>query len=227
MINISAHCSFLLSVWRFITASERTCTACNKCVSYFCSVIIERCCIFLKEHFLLMLRLENSRKHYGDCLFVYCFSFFVINVFSAETKQTIILRMHKNHFAVIVTDQSSWTVQLETKKTKTKQKRKKKKKTHTNLNDKKRFDMTQRKLRSTCAWSESVMSAWGNFASFTIQNAPSDDSGQTSRMRSLIWIFAGRTCPKIRFMTLRLIELYNIKTLQKKKKKKKKKIMLK
>ena len=132
MINISAHCSLLLSVWRFITASERTCTACNKGVSYFCSVIIERCCIFLKEHFLLMLRLENSRKHCGDCLFVYCISFFVINVFSAETKQT----KTNNNFANAYKSVRCYSHRLlcpagnqKKKKTKKKKNKKQKKKT--------------------------------------------------------------------------------------------------
>ena len=50
---------------------------------------------------------------------------------------------------------------------------------------------------------ESFLSAWRNFASLAIQNAPSEDSDQTAQMRSLIWIFAGRTCPKERFLTSR------------------------
>ena len=45
-------------------------------------------------------------------------------------------------------------------------------------------------LRMRAAWSESSLSAWRNFASLAIQNAPSEDSDQTARMRSLIWIFA-------------------------------------
>ena len=35
----------------------------------------------------------------------------------------------------------------------------------------------------------------------TIQNVPSKDSDQTARMRRLIWIFAGRKCPNVRFWT--------------------------
>ena len=42
-------------------------------------------------------------------------------------------------------------------------------------------------------------------ASLTIHNVPSEDSVQTARMRSLIWIYAGRKCPKVRFLTLRLL----------------------
>ena len=37
------------------------------------------------------------------------------------------------------------------------------------------------------------------------KNAPSEDSDQTALMRSLIRIFAGRTCPEVRFQSLRLI----------------------
>ena len=54
------------------------------------------------------------------------------------------------------------------------------------------------------AWSETSLSAWRHFASLAIQNAHSEDSDQTAQMRRLIWIFAGRTCPEIRFLTLRL-----------------------
>ena len=63
----------------------------------------------------------------------------------------------------------------------------------------------QRRLKSSCAAARclfgSLLSAWRNFASLAIQNAPSEDSDQTARMCRLIWIFAGRTCPKVRFLT--------------------------
>ena len=49
----------------------------------------------------------------------------------------------------------------------------------------------------------SLLSAWRKFACLAIQNAFSEDSDQTARMRRLIWIFAGRICPKVRFLTLR------------------------
>ena len=72
-----------------------------------------------------------------------------------------------------------------------------------------RSDMcAQRRLKSACAFAQSdqsSLSAWRNFASLAIQNASSEDSDQTARMRRLIWIFAGRTCPKLRFLTLRPI----------------------
>ena len=66
----------------------------------------------------------------------------------------------------------------------------------------------QRRLRSACASAQSdqsSLSAWRNFASLAIQNPPSEDSDQTAQMRRLIWIFSVRTCPKVRFLTLRLI----------------------
>ena len=43
-----------------------------------------------------------------------------------------------------------------------------------------------------------------NSASMAIQNMTSEDSDQTARMRSLIRIFAGHTCPKLSFLTLRV-----------------------
>ena len=59
---------------------------------------------------------------------------------------------------------------------------------------------TQISLRIRAVWSESSLSAWSNFASLAIQNAPSEDSDQTAQMRSLIWIFAGRICREILFV---------------------------
>ena len=56
---------------------------------------------------------------------------------------------------------------------------------------------TQISLRNRAVWSDSSLSARRNFASLAFQNAPSEDSDQTARMRRLIWIFAGRTCPKL------------------------------
>ena len=56
---------------------------------------------------------------------------------------------------------------------------------------------TQIRLRIRAVWSESSLSAWRKIASLAIQNAPSDDSDQTVRMRRLIWIFAGQICKKV------------------------------
>ena len=63
----------------------------------------------------------------------------------------------------------------------------------------------QRRFKSVCTfvqWSESSLHAWRNFADLAIQNAPSEDSDQTERMRSLIWILTRRTCQIVRFLTL-------------------------
>ena len=42
-------------------------------------------------------------------------------------------------------------------------------------------------------WSESSQSAWRNLGSLATHWAHSEDSDQTGRMPSLIWVFAGRT----------------------------------
>ena len=59
-------------------------------------------------------------------------------------------------------------------------------------------------LRICAIWSVIVVRIKKNFASLVIQNVPSEDSDQTARMRSLIWIFAGLSCPKVRFLTFRI-----------------------
>ena len=63
-------------------------------------------------------------------------------------------------------------------------------------------------MHTWAAVQETSSSPWRNLASLVIQNAPSEDSDQTARMRSLIWIFAGRTCPKLCLQTFRLIYLF-------------------
>ena len=55
----------------------------------------------------------------------------------------------------------------------------------------------QRKLKSAC------------YSRYT----PSEDSDQTVRMLRLIWLFAWRTCPKVRFLTLRLYLMMHLKKL--------------
>ena len=64
---------------------------------------------------------------------------------------------------------------------------------------------TQLSLRIRTVSLESSLSAWRNFASLAIGNAPTEDSDQPARMRRLISFFAGRTCPKVRFLPLRSI----------------------
>ena len=63
---------------------------------------------------------------------------------------------------------------------------------------------TQISLRIRAVWLESWLSVCRNFASLAIQNAHTEDSDQTARMRRLIWIFAGCTYQKVRFLMLRL-----------------------
>ena len=53
-------------------------------------------------------------------------------------------------------------------------------------------------------WSESSLFPWRNFAPLANQNAHSEDSDQTARMRRLTWSFAARTCQTVRFLTWRL-----------------------
>ena len=64
---------------------------------------------------------------------------------------------------------------------------------------------TQISLRIRAVWSEFSLSIWRDFASLTIQNAPSEESDQTAQTRRLIWILAGRTCPNAYFLELQLI----------------------
>ena len=64
---------------------------------------------------------------------------------------------------------------------------------------------TQISLRIRAVWSESSLSAWRNLVSLAIRNALCEDSDQTARMRRLIWIFAGRSCPTVHFLMFRRI----------------------
>ena len=69
--------------------------------------------------------------------------------------------------------------------------------------------------RSACTSVQSDQSslfAWRNVATLPIKKAPNDDFDQTTQRRRLIWIFAGRTCLKARFLTLRLKMLCYNKT---------------
>ena len=64
----------------------------------------------------------------------------------------------------------------------------------------------QRRLNSICESAQSDQSLCylhEETAFLAIQNAPSEDSDQTARMRRLNLIFARHTCLKVRFMTLR------------------------
>ena len=50
-------------------------------------------------------------------------------------------------------------------------------------------------------WSESSLSAWRKLGSLATHWAHSKDSDQTGRMPRLIWVFAGRTCHFVGFVT--------------------------
>ena len=67
-----------------------------------------------------------------------------------------------------------------------------------------RLTKTQISLRLRAVLSEFVV-CMKKPCILAIQNPPSEESDQTARMRSLIWIFAGRTYLKVRCRTLRLI----------------------
>ena len=66
-----------------------------------------------------------------------------------------------------------------------------------------RTTKTKLSLHLHTPWLESSLSEWRNFTSLSIQNAHSRDS--YTQMRKLIWIFAGGTCPNVRFLSLQLI----------------------
>ena len=71
---------------------------------------------------------------------------------------------------------------------------------------------TQIGMRIRAFWLEFLFATWWNCASLAIQNAPSEDSGQTGRMRSLIRIFTGRTCPNVRILTYILFIICDMRT---------------
>ena len=63
---------------------------------------------------------------------------------------------------------------------------------------------TQISLGIRPVWSESSLSAWRKLGSLATHWAHSEDSDQTGRMSRLIWVFAGRTCHFVGFVTRRL-----------------------
>ena len=64
---------------------------------------------------------------------------------------------------------------------------------------------TQISLGIRPVWSEPSLSAWRQLGSLATHWAPSEDSDQTGRMPRLIWVFAGRTCHFVGFVTRRLV----------------------
>ena len=64
---------------------------------------------------------------------------------------------------------------------------------------------TQISLGIRPVWSESLLSACRKLGSLATHWTHSEDSDQTGWMSRLIWVFAGRTCHFVAFITLRLI----------------------
>ena len=63
---------------------------------------------------------------------------------------------------------------------------------------------TQISLGIRPVWSESSLSAWRKLGSLATHQAHSKDSDQTGWMPRLIWVFAGRICHFVCFVTMRL-----------------------
>ena len=62
------------------------------------------------------------------------------------------------------------------------------------------------RLRMRAVWSESSLGASWIAKGAKFLHADNEDSDQTARLRRLIWVFVGRTCEKVRFLTLRRIQ---------------------
>ena len=60
---------------------------------------------------------------------------------------------------------------------------------------------TQISLGICPVWSQSLLSAWRKLGSLATHWANSKDSDQTGLMPRLIWVFAGRTCHFVGFVT--------------------------
>ena len=61
----------------------------------------------------------------------------------------------------------------------------------------------QIRLRIRAVWSESSLDAFWIAKDAKFLREDKEDSNQTSWMRRLIWVFPGRTCPRVRFLTFR------------------------
>ena len=62
----------------------------------------------------------------------------------------------------------------------------------------------QTRLRIRAVWSEFSLGAFWICEYAKFLHADNEDSDQTAWMRSMIWVFVGRTCQKVRVLTLRL-----------------------
>ena len=83
--------------------------------------------------------------------------------------------------------------------------------TYSNRNVMKRSSMHVRtaqiqiSLRIRAVWSESSLGAFWIAKDAKVLHADNEDSDQTAPMRSLIWVFVGRKCQKVRFLPLRFL----------------------
>ena len=69
--------------------------------------------------------------------------------------------------------------------------------------------------RIRAVWSESSLGAFWIDDDANFHYAENEDTNQTARMRRLIWVFIGRTCQKVRFLTLRIPYLLTLVLLNK------------
>ena len=60
-------------------------------------------------------------------------------------------------------------------------------------------------------WSESKLGEFRIASDGNFLNADNEDSDHAARKHRLIWVFVGRTCQKVRFLTLRLIYIQLIR----------------
>ena len=68
---------------------------------------------------------------------------------------------------------------------------------------------TQISLCGRAVWSESLLSILKKLSIFGYPKCAQGCTDQTARMHRPTWIFAGRTCPKVQFLTLRPICIIN------------------
>ena len=77
------------------------------------------------------------------------------------------------------------------------------------------FMCAQRRFRSACAFAQADQNLhWTHFGiakDTRFLHADYEHSDLTARMCRMIWIFVGRTCPKVRFLTLRLKDQYSVR----------------
>ena len=60
-------------------------------------------------------------------------------------------------------------------------------------------------LRIRAVWSEYSLGAFWIAMDLKFLHGDNEDSDQIARMRRLIWVFVGRICKKVRFLTFRVV----------------------